>query len=151
MRLGRTGIDNAKQARIERIYTRDGSTLRVRTEVLPEEQGPRIIRNEYVLTATVGGASLARSVTTVAGLSAERLREATDLLNQFVADGKIAGAVAAVARDGKLAYLEAVGVQDLASRVPMSDRSLFRIYSMTKPVTAVAAMMLFEEGRFRPR
>ncbi len=149
MRLGRTGTDNAKQARIERIYTRDGSTLRVRTEILPEEQGPRIIRNEYVLTATVGGASLARSVTAVAGLSAERLREATGLLNQFVAEGKIAGAVAAVARDGKLAYLEAVGLQDLASRVPMSDRSLFRIYSMTKPVTAVAAMMLFEEGRFR--
>jgi CubicO group peptidase (beta-lactamase class C family) len=82
-------------------------------------------------------------------LSADRLREATALLNQLVADGKIAGAVAAVARDGKLAYLEAVGFQDLATRVPMSDRSMFRIYSMTKPITAVAAMMLFEEGRFR--
>ena len=149
MRLARTGTDSDKSARIERIYTRDGSTLRVRTEILPEALGPRIIRNEYVLTASAGGPALARSVSAVDGLSAERLREATGLLNQFVADGKIAGAVAAVARDGKLAYLEAVGVQDLATRAPMSERSLFRIYSMTKPITAVAAMMLFEEGRFR--
>ena len=70
------------------------------------------------------------------------------MLNRFVAEKKIAGAVAAVARRGKLAYLEAVGVQDLETRAPMTDRSLFRIYSMTKPVTAVAAMMLHEEGRF---
>ncbi len=149
MRLGRTGTDNDKQARIERIYTRDGSTLRVRTEILPEAQGPRIIRNEYVLTVAAGGPALAPSVLPVEGLSVERLREATALLNQFVADGKIAGAVAAVARDGKLAYFEAVGVQDLATRAPMSERSIFRIYSMTKPITAVAAMMLFDEGRFR--
>ncbi len=61
---------------------------------------------------------------------------------------KIAGAVAAVARHGKVAYLEAVGVQDLQTRAPMTERSLFRIYSMTKSVTAVAVMMLHEQGRF---
>jgi len=149
MRLGRTGIDTDRQARVERIYTRDGSTLRVRTEVLPDAQGPRMVRNDYVLTAVPAGVSSARAVSAVEGISADRLRDATALLQQFVAEGKIAGAVAAVARDGKLAYLEAVGVQDLASRSPMTDRSLFRIYSMTKPITAVAAMMLYEEGRFR--
>jgi CubicO group peptidase (beta-lactamase class C family) len=53
-----------------------------------------------------------------------------------------------VARHGKLGYLEALGVQDLETRAPMTERSLFRIYSMTKPVTAVAVMMLFEAGRF---
>jgi CubicO group peptidase (beta-lactamase class C family) len=84
-----------------------------------------------------------------ANLAPEPLAEATSFLEQFVADGKIAGAVAAVARDGKVGYLKAVGVQDLASRAPMTDRSLFRIYSMTKAVTAVAAMMLHDEGRFR--
>jgi CubicO group peptidase (beta-lactamase class C family) len=83
------------------------------------------------------------------GMNAAKLGEATALLNQYVADRKIAGAVAAVARRGKLAYLEAVGVQDLASRAPMTERSLFRIYSMTKPVTAVAAMILHERGRFQ--
>lgn len=83
------------------------------------------------------------------GFSADRLREATTLLEQFVADGKIAGAVAGVSRTGRLAYLEAVGVQDLETRAPMTERSMFRIYSMTKAVTAVAAMMLHEEGRFQ--
>ena len=82
------------------------------------------------------------------GLNAAKLQEATDLMNRFVAEKRIAGAVAAVARRGKLAYLQAVGVQDLESRAPMTDRSMFRIYSMTKPVTAVAAMMLHERGRF---
>jgi CubicO group peptidase (beta-lactamase class C family) len=77
------------------------------------------------------------------------LAQATDLLKQFVAERKIAGAVAAVARKGRTAYLQAVGVQDLESRAPMTERSLFRIYSMAKPVTAVAAMILFEEGKFR--
>jgi CubicO group peptidase (beta-lactamase class C family) len=83
-----------------------------------------------------------------AGLSPSRLREATELLNRYVAERRIAGAVAAVARRGRIGYLEAVGVQDLQTRVPMTERSLFRIYSMTRPVTAVAVMMLHEEGRF---
>jgi len=99
---------------------------------------------------TIAGASdpLPRSTPEAIGLSATTLREATGLLNQFVADRKIAGAVAAVARHGKVAYLEAAGVQDLESRAPMGERSLFRIYSMTKTFTSVAAMILYEEGRF---
>ena len=95
MRLSRTATDGNKPARIERIYTRDGSTLRVRTEILPEAQGPRVIRSEYVLTISAA-APVERPVAAVDGLSAERLRDATALLNQFVAEGKIAGAVAAV-------------------------------------------------------
>src|SRR4029077_2797166 len=98
---------------------------------------------------TVGGAdALPRATPESVGLSSSRLREATDLLRQFVAKRAIAGAVAAVARNGQLASLDAVGAQDLATRVPMDARSIFRIYSMTKSVTAVAAMMLQEEGRF---
>ena len=84
-----------------------------------------------------------------AGLSSDRLREATEMLNRYVAEQRIAGAVAAVARRGQIGYLEAVGVQDLQTRVPMTERSLFRIYSMTRPVTAVAVMMLHDEGRFK--
>src|SRR5215831_15603610 len=82
------------------------------------------------------------------GLSSARLTEATDLLNRYVSEHRIAGAVAAVARHGRVGYLQAVGVQDLQTRAPMTERSLFRIYSMTKSVTAVAAMMLQEEHRF---
>jgi len=88
------------------------------------------------------------AVLLIAQLSAERFNEATALLNQFVADRKIAGAVAAVSRRGNVAYMQAAGVQDLDTGAPMTDRSLFRIYSMTKPVTAVAAMILHEEGKF---
>jgi CubicO group peptidase (beta-lactamase class C family) len=82
------------------------------------------------------------------GLSPTVLAEATALLNQMVQEQKIAGAVAAVARRGKVAYLQSVGVQDIATKAPMTERSLLRIYSMSKPVTAVAAMMLHEEGKF---
>jgi CubicO group peptidase (beta-lactamase class C family) len=92
---------------------------------------------------------LPRAKPETVGLSSGKLSQATELLKRFVAEKKIAGAVAGVARKGKLAYLEAVGLQDLEARTPMSDASMFRIYSMTKPITAVAVMMLHEEGRFR--
>ena len=82
-------------------------------------------------------------------MSSERLQQATAILRQYVADRRITGAVAAVARRGKLVYLEPVGLQSLESRAPMTERSLFRIYSMTKAVTAVAVMMLVEEGRIQ--
>jgi CubicO group peptidase (beta-lactamase class C family) len=92
--------------------------------------------------------SLTRAAPTAVGLAAAPLQRATALLQQSVTDQKIAGAVAAVARRGKLAYLESAGVQDLKTRARMTEHSLFRIYSMTKPVTAVAAMMLLDAGRF---
>jgi CubicO group peptidase (beta-lactamase class C family) len=120
---------------------------------------PRLARKLGALTLsgllcihTLSGADpepLPRSAPEAVGLNGGRLNEASDLLKRYVAEQKVSGAVAAVARKGKLAYIEAVGMQDLASRTPMAERSIFRIYSMTKSVTAVAAMMLHEEGRFR--
>ena len=97
---------------------------------------------------TAAWQAAARVTPEAAGLSPVRLRDATALLNRYVAEQRIAGAVAAVARRGQIGYLEAVGVQDLQTRAPMTDRSLFRIYSMTRPITSVAVMMLHEEGRF---
>jgi len=96
-----------------------------------------------------GAATLPRATPDAVGMSTERLQLATAILRQYVADRKISGAVAAVARRGKLVYLEPVGLQSLESRAPMTERSLFRIYSMTKAVTATAVMMLVEEGRLR--
>jgi CubicO group peptidase (beta-lactamase class C family) len=104
-----------------------------------------------VLTAALMAAEpvpLARVAPESVGLDPARLAEATALLNQFVANRRIAGAVGAVARGGKIAYLEAVGSQDLESKTPMTERSIFRIYSMAKAVTAVSAMILHEEGKF---
>jgi CubicO group peptidase (beta-lactamase class C family) len=103
-----------------------------------------------LLVAAPSGQQPLRTVPPAAvDLAPEVLAEATALLEQFVADGKIAGGVAAIARRGQIGYMKAVGVQDLGTKAPMTERSLFRIYSMTKAVTAVAAMMLHDEGRFR--
>jgi CubicO group peptidase (beta-lactamase class C family) len=91
---------------------------------------------------------LPRVSPSTAGLAAEPLDEVSAVLREAVAEGRVAGAVVGVARGGQVAYLESVGLQDVATRTPITERSLFRIYSMTKAVTAVAAMILHEEGRF---
>ena len=101
-------------------------------------------------TAPVGAQEppLPRVAPEAVGLATAPLDQVTGLLEQFVTSQRIAGAVVAVARRGRLAYLESVGVQDLETGAAMTDRSVFRIYSMTKTVTAIAAMILLEEGRF---
>lgn len=80
-------------------------------------------------------------------LSAEKLDVVTQGLNDRVAAGDIAGAVAVAARDGKLVYSASVGWRDLPSRAPMTPDTLFRIYSMTRPITAMAVLMLQDDGR----
>ena len=82
------------------------------------------------------------------GLSSERLNKITARLKADVEQGIVPGAVVLVARHGKVAMFDAVGVLDPATKAPMTKDSIFRIYSMSKPITSVAAMMLFEEGRF---
>lgn len=86
-----------------------------------------------------------------AGMSKERLDRIGALVNKAVEDHQTAGGVALVARQGKIVYFEAFGSQDSASGVPMQKDSIFRIYSMSKPITSVAVMMLYEEGKFRLR
>ncbi len=83
------------------------------------------------------------------GMSAERLDRITALAQRYVEEGKLAGIVTMVARDGQVVHFEANGVRDLDSGDPMTPDTLFRIYSMSKPITAVAAMMLYEEGLFQ--
>jgi len=82
------------------------------------------------------------------GLSSERLNKITATLKADADKGVIPGAVLLVARHGKVALFEAVGVRNPETKAPMTKDSIFRIYSMSKPITSVAAMMLFEEGRF---
>jgi CubicO group peptidase (beta-lactamase class C family) len=93
--------------------------------------------------------ALPRVAPETVGLSSAGLARVGALLEQVVQEQRIAGAVVGVARRGQLAYLASAGVQDLATRAPMTEQSLFRIYSMSKSVTSVAAMMLWEEGRFQ--
>jgi CubicO group peptidase (beta-lactamase class C family) len=83
------------------------------------------------------------------GLSQERLARVHELVERTIAAGEIAGAVTLVARNGQVAYLEAQGVMDLTTKRPMQPDTMFRIASMSKPVAAVAILMLAEEGKVR--
>ena len=82
------------------------------------------------------------------GLSSERLARIAAAIQKSVDDGRIAGGVSLVARHGKIAYFQAVGMADREAHKPMRTDSIFRICSMSKPITSVAVMMLYEEGRF---
>ena len=81
------------------------------------------------------------------GLSAERLERLDAGLQAMVDDGELAGTVALLARRGKIAFVDVAGVQDIESGRPMARDSIFRIFSMTKPITGVAMMMLYRETR----
>jgi CubicO group peptidase (beta-lactamase class C family) len=104
-----------------------------------------------VLVLLVSGAAGANGLPTArpdeVGLSAERLQRIGRTLRTDVERGRLPGAVIAVARRGRLAYLEAIGVRDKATNAPMTTDAIFRLASMTKPFASVAAMMLYEDGR----
>jgi CubicO group peptidase (beta-lactamase class C family) len=106
-----------------------------------------------LVTALATSVALAQPLPTAkpeqVGLSSERLARIGKVLAEDVEKGKLPGAVVAVARKGKLVYFEAVGFQDKPAGKKMSRDAIFRVYSMTKPWTSVAAMMLVEEGRIQ--
>jgi CubicO group peptidase (beta-lactamase class C family) len=81
------------------------------------------------------------------GLCPERTQRLMDVLRREVASGRLPGAVAMIARRGQIGLFEAVGQQDPGTGTPMKTDSIFRIYSMTKPVVSVAVMMLVERGQ----
>lgn len=83
------------------------------------------------------------------GMSSERLARIGIATAPYIGDDKIAGAVTLVARRGKIVHLESVGLLDRETGQPMRDDTICRLCSMTKPVTAVALMMLYEHGRFQ--
>ena len=83
------------------------------------------------------------------GMSSAALNSATARLQKHIDDGDIAGVVAAVARDGKLVYQVALGKLDRERDADMQEDALFRVYSMSREITSVAALRLFEEGAFK--
>ncbi|MEE3300132.1 MAG: serine hydrolase domain-containing protein, partial [Pseudomonadota bacterium] len=84
-----------------------------------------------------------------AGMSSSALEAATNRLQQHIDDGDIAGVVAAVSRDGRIVYFEALGYLDLEKAIPMPANALFRTYSMTRQITSAAVLMLYEQGKFQ--
>ncbi len=101
------------------------------------------------LASLTYGRDLPTTIPEDVGLSSQRLNRIAEIFNAKVREGEILGYVALVARNGKVAYFEAHGVQNPNTGKPMSRDSIFRIYSMTKPVTSVAAMILVEEGKIK--
>ncbi len=82
------------------------------------------------------------------GLSAERLSRIDTIMNEYVTEAKMPGMVALVARHGKVAYYQSFGKMDIEGNKTMTKDALFRIASMTKAITSVAVMTLYEEGHF---
>jgi len=102
--------------------------------------------------AASAGWGVAQEITLIqpseVGLSADRLDRISDVMEDYVDAKKIAGAVTLVARAGEVAHLGITGMQDVEAGKQMQEDTIFRIASMTKPITSVAVMMLFEEGHF---
>ncbi|MEH6567504.1 MAG: serine hydrolase domain-containing protein [Halioglobus sp.] len=95
------------------------------------------------------GKELATAKPEKVGMSSERLERLSDMNQKYVDEGKFAGVVTMVARHGKIIHLDAAGTYGVDNTKPINQDTLFRIYSMTKPITAIALMMLYEEGAFQ--
>jgi len=100
-------------------------------------------------SAAVTSKALPLSKPEEAGLSSERLARMDKAIHEYVDAGRTPGVVTLIARHGKVVHVDAYGKADLASGRPTRADDIFRMYSMTKPITSAALLMLFEEGRFQ--
>jgi CubicO group peptidase (beta-lactamase class C family) len=99
------------------------------------------------IAVPLSAADLPRVRPEVVGLSTERLSRIGAVMQKYVEEGRLGGVVTLVARDGKVAWLQAFGTLDPRTGAPMPTDAVFRIASQTKAVTSVAVMILFEEGK----
>jgi|TARA_B110000438_G_scaffold274372_1_gene294477 CubicO group peptidase (beta-lactamase class C family) len=108
-----------------------------------------LLAMSILASAYVTGADLTTTKPERVGMSTDRLTRIGTLMQAYVDQEAIAGSVTLIARKGKIVHFEPTGVLNLDTGEPMQNDSLFRIYSMTKPITSVAAMLLFEQGKFQ--
>ena len=108
-----------------------------------------ILATLMLLTPLSGFASLEMSKPEKQDVSSEKLQRLSELSKQYVDEGRVAGIVNLVLRNGEVIHYEATGNRGADDPSPMQVDDLFRIYSMTKPITAVAAMQLYEHGKFQ--
>jgi CubicO group peptidase (beta-lactamase class C family) len=99
--------------------------------------------------AVVGAGPLPTGKAEEVGLSSQRLRRVGELMERYIGAGDISGGVTLITRRGRVAHFEAHGLMDIESKTKMRKDAIFRIASMTKPVTGVAILMLVEEGKVR--
>src|SRR5919109_2259917 len=106
----------------------------------------------FICVLLITSAAVAQGLPTAkpeaVGLSSERLQRIGTVVQRNIDEKRIAGAVTLVMRRGSVAWFKAQGMADAEANKPMRPDTLFRICSMTKPITSVAVMMLYEEGRF---
>ena len=111
--------------------------------------GAAVAASLLFATAPASSAEQTLAVPREAGFSSAGLARLDAYLKNEIALNRIPGAVLMIQRDGKTAYLESFGVRDPGTKQPMTPNTIFRIYSMSKPITTAAAMMLVEEGRLQ--
>ena len=104
-----------------------------------------------LITAPLQAAPWRTAKAESAGMSSERLGRIAPAMRSYIDAGLVPGTVTAIVRQGKLVHLETHGFRDVANKTPMERDTIFRIASMTKPITSVALMMLWEEGKFQLR
>ena len=108
-----------------------------------------LIASSFIASASaLVAADLDKAAPDSVGLSAARLARVDAALKPYIDNKQLAGAVVAIARKNKTVYMKSFGAADVDSNKAMTDDAIFRIASMTKPVTSVAVMMLYEEGKF---
>ncbi len=99
-------------------------------------------------TAALAGSPLPTTTPSRAGLSPERLERMHKAIQSYIDQGRHAGAISVIVRNGKIADFATYGYRDLETRAPMTPDTIVRIYSMSKVITSAAVLQLFEEGRF---
>lgn len=99
------------------------------------------------LAVQASAGSIGKTAPEAAGFSRDRLARITEYINHEVTTGKIPGAIVLVQRKGQPAYYEAFGVRNVETKAPMTPDTIFTLFSMTKPITSVAALMLVEQGK----
>src|SRR5215813_884071 len=102
-----------------------------------------------VLVLPTSAAETPRAKPDDVGISSQRLQRIHDLMQRHIDAGDFSGAVTLVARNGRIAQLQAQGLMDIETKKPMTTDALFRIMSMTKPVVGVAVLMMMDEGKVR--
>jgi CubicO group peptidase (beta-lactamase class C family) len=105
-----------------------------------------------LLTAAIVSSAFAEGgfdIPAGAHFNLQKLERVGEFIRGEIAGGKIPGAILLIQQHGKPVYHEFFGVRDVASKLPMTDDTIFRLYSMSKPITSVAAMMLVDEGRLK--
>jgi CubicO group peptidase (beta-lactamase class C family) len=110
---------------------------------------PRVGIAVVLLALSLTAASVPSGKPEEVGLSTERLQRINELVQRYIESGQISGAVTVVTRKGRVAHFEARGLMDIESRTAMRKDAIFRMASMSKPVTGVAILMLMEEGKLR--